>query len=272
MGNNHSNHHHHSGQHQEEFTQYTSSISKPSYLPPPGSPPAGPVPPPYSQTSQQRAGEDPLLMLRRYTTVIVVDDSSSMYGERWAEAGEALAALASIAERYETDGLDICFLNNWHYGRNIKSEREVEAIFDRVQPSGCTPTGERLERLLRDYIKEYRDSKGEVKPINFLVITDGEATDDPEYAIRDAARKLDELEAPLSQVGIQFVQIGTDPEATKFLEYLDDRLSTKYGVRDMVDTTPSTHGNRLNHEAIVKILIGAINRRIDREVGDGTVS
>lgn len=67
----------------------------------------------------------------------------------------------------------------------------------------------------------------------------------------------------LSQLGIQFVQIGNNPEATEFLNELDDDLSRVHGVRDIVDTTPYNGGN-LSAELIVKILLGGINRRVDR--------
>jgi hypothetical protein len=70
-----------------------------------------------------------------------------------------------------------------------------------------------------------------VKPVNFIVITDGAPTDDPESIIITAARRLDRNNFPLSQVGIQFVQIGTDPEATEALRELDDELSGKHSIR-----------------------------------------
>jgi hypothetical protein len=37
----------------------------------------------------------------------------------------------------------------------------------------------------------------------YLVITDGRATDDPESVIVATARRLDSLNAPLTQIGIQ---------------------------------------------------------------------
>jgi len=92
---------------------------------------------------------------------------------------------------------------------------------------------------------------------------DGAPTDDPESVIMTAARRLDKNNFPLSQVGIQFVQIGTDPEATEALRQLDDELSGKHDVRDMVDTTPYT-GQQLTADVLTKILLGGINRRVDR--------
>jgi hypothetical protein len=47
----------------------------------------------------------------------------------------------------------------------------------------------------------------QIKPVNFVVITDGAPTDDPETVIMTAARRLDQGRFPISQVGIQFVQV-----------------------------------------------------------------
>lgn len=64
-------------------------------------------------------------------------------------------------------------------------------------------------------------------------------------------------------MGIQFVQLGADPAATEALKEMDNELSTKYDIRDMVDTTLYT-GQAMNPELLGKILLGGINRRVDR--------
>lgn len=51
-----------------------------------------------------------------------------------------------------------------------------------------------------------------LKPVNLIVITDG-AADDPDtlaYALAGFAERLDMGRFPLSQVGVQFIQIGKD--------------------------------------------------------------
>ena len=83
------------------------------------------------------------------------------------------------------------------------------------------------------------------------------------------AKKLDQLEAPPYQVGVQFFQVGNEPGAREALEELDDGLSelVEGGVRDIVDTVTwaSTEGSiSLTGELILKCLLGAVNRRLDR--------
>ncbi|KAJ7847431.1 hypothetical protein B0H13DRAFT_84516 [Mycena leptocephala] len=61
--------------------------------------------------------ENALDVLRKYDTVILLDDSGSMTmpgsesRSRWFEASQALEALAETAAKYDTDSIDIHFLN-----------------------------------------------------------------------------------------------------------------------------------------------------------------
>ncbi|KEP52471.1 von willebrand factor type A domain protein [Rhizoctonia solani 123E] len=226
---------------------------------------------PVVVSSRRGSKEDPLDMLKRYKTVMIVDDSSSMEGSSWVEAREALAGLADAAAKYDQEGIDVHFLNDHRVGTNIKNGVEVKRLFDYVTPKGITPTGEKLEELLLAYMNRLErareeDPEGEfksIKPVNFIVITDGAPTDDPESVIVSIARRLDTGHFPLMQVGIQFVQIGTAEDTAEALRELDDGLAHQHGIRDMVDTTPYT-GSEFNTDLLVKILLGGINRRVDR--------
>ncbi|KAM5534816.1 hypothetical protein V8D89_011532 [Ganoderma adspersum] len=225
---------------------------------------------------RQESYENALETLRRYNTVIVVDDSASMTKDnRWTEARNALAALADTAANYDADGIDVCFLNSRKEGNNLKKAEQVRRLFDSVRPNGLTPIGDKLDRLLRQYMNELDLAKrsgreDSIKPVNYIVITDGAATDDPAEVIVNAARRLDNGGYLLSQLGIQFVQIGNDRNATRFLQQLDDDIASEQGVRDIVDTTP--YLGQLNAETIIKILLGGINRRVDRRGGLSVMS
>ncbi|KAG8782724.1 hypothetical protein FRC12_020502 [Ceratobasidium sp. 428] len=239
--------------------------------------------------------ENALELLKEYDTVFLIDDSGSMAGSLWREAGEALEGVARVAAQCDDDGIDIHFLNSREslIGAQVgqtsiygcidsshltlnKNETQIRELFTRIHPRGQTPTGARLDSLLRSYVasieRAYKATSSTdpsitgIKPVNFIVITDGAPTDEPEDVIVAIARRLDRGDFPLSQLGVQFVQIGNDPEAKAALEELDDDLSEKYGIRDIVDTTPYPEGG-LNGETLIKILLGGINRRVDKRGG-----
>ncbi|WVQ77409.1 hypothetical protein IAR50_007094 [Cryptococcus sp. DSM 104548] len=215
-----------------------------------------------------RGAEDPLELLKEYDTVFLVDDSGSMAGNRWKEACKAIMEVAHLAARYDDDGIDVYFLNSKRYGVGLSTTSQVAELFRSLEPRGMTPTAARLDVLLREYMgrleAQNEGSAEEVKPINLIVITDGEPSDDPASVIIAAAKRLDKGEYPLSQVGIQFLQIGNDPRAAAALEELDDELGPKHGIRDIVDTVPYK-GKAMNAELIIKTLLGGINRRLDKK-------
>lgn len=222
--------------------------------------------------------------------MFLIDDSGSMAGSSWREVKEALRAVTPICTAHDADGIDVFFLNSKNPSHpdgggfpNIRRPDEVETLFSRVRPHGGTPTGTRLNQILKPYLREYErriaitgdpDNSG-VKPVNMIVITDGVPTDDPESVIVSIAKKLDKLEAPPYQVGIQFFQVGKEPGAAEALRELDDSLGEQHGgIRDMVDTVTWNKreggtGSTLSADTILKVVLGAVVKRLDRRRTSG---
>lgn len=118
----------------------------------------------------------------------------------------------SVAAKYDDDGVDIHFLNSDKSLLDCTSSVAVKQLFDSIEPEGLTPMGTKIEMLLLEYMDEierYKAKKSgkEPKKRNYVCITDGAATDDPESVIVACARRLDEGRFPLAQIGIQFVQV-----------------------------------------------------------------
>ena len=94
-----------------------------------------------------------------------------------------------------------------------------------------TPTGAKLEQLLHAYWEKLKHSTrlfgGPVnppKPVIFIVLTDGEPTDNPKEVILKYAKNLHRAKWQKHQVGIQFVQVGDSKGAAKSLKAMDDDL------------------------------------------------
>lgn len=194
-----------------------------------------------------------------------------MKGERWGQTRAALEAIVPICTAHDADGIDIYFLNKKDSSKflNVTSLDAVNEIFGQVSPGGLTPTGKRLEDIIGPYIKTLERAgaiQPKPKPLNIIVITDGCPTDGKnlESAIVEAATRLDALEAPGWQVGVQFIQVGGDQSATQSLVILDDKLKEIYRIRDMVDTVPWNADSGFDGAFILKVVTGAVNRRLDR--------
>jgi hypothetical protein len=257
----------------------------------------GPSPSPSSASRLSAASistpDDPYAFLSTFDTVFVIDDSGSMAGQSWREVKDLLRAIAPICTEHDSNGIDLYFLNARNPARgtsaeggwcNITNAAQVDALFARVRPSGGTPTGTRIDHIMRPYLRAYErgiaasgdpDASG-VKPVNMIVITDGIPGDDPESIIIKIAKKLDALDAPPHQVGIQFFQVGSERGAAAALQELDDGLAEMAGVgglRDIVDTvTWSGRDGReraLSANGILKVVLGAVVRRLDRRRASG---
>ena len=187
--------------------------------------------------------DDRYAFLNTFDTIFLIDDSGSMAGRSWRETAAALETITPICVAHDSDGIDIYFLNakaSPHF-RNVTSAATVREIFSTVRPQGGTPTGQRLNQILAPYLRRCQANPDNTKPLNIIVITDGEPSDDVESVIIGAAKKLDRMDAPAWQVGIQFFQVGREPGAREHLKQLDDELGQLAGddeLRDIVDTVP----------------------------------
>ncbi|CAK7203291.1 hypothetical protein SEUCBS139899_006022 [Sporothrix eucalyptigena] len=277
-----------------------------------------------------RTAEDPYAFLTMFDTIFVIDDSGSMAGSPWREVKAVLANILPICTQRDADGIDIYFLNHralptpqsaggsnqprvpkgkatggYH---NITNVATVGQIFDSVRPGASTPTGARLHSILQPYIRYYEAKRNEmmqrgeygdpdpedIKPVNIIVITDGVPTDDLDNTLITAAKKLDQLDAPPHQVGVQFFQVGKEREAAAYLQHLDDNLGKHIpgGIRDMVDTVTWDAFFRMNYsgptptrsngpntalgltaDGVLKVVLGAVVKRLDqRPVGASSQS
>ena len=216
--------------------------------------------------------------LRMFDTVFIVDDTGSMVlaahendpngQDRWDATKQALGHIVGLAAPKDDDGIDIRFLKSRELdGDKIKSVEDVMKLVRGVKMwDGHRGGGTFFEEHLKDEIsprlKNYRqyleqdaaykrqtrtprayfEKPQPPKKLNLIVITDGQADDKQEVEdyIVETARELDRLRAPAAQIGIQFVQIGEDEGARKYLKRLDNNLKEQEPpIRDISLSEPS---------------------------------
>ncbi|KNZ63985.1 hypothetical protein VP01_1079g5 [Puccinia sorghi] len=233
---------------------------------------------PVSAISELQIHEDESLLstLKRFKTIFLLDDSASMASDgNWQAAINVLGELAKAASEYDTDGLDLQFLNSSkRHFKNIKGASSLIRKCKTIQPTGdSTPTETKLEEILRPYIEmlEMQKSKHQPlpKPLNLVIITDGIPDDVDSFIsiISHVSSNLDAGHFPLNQVGIQFIQIGGERRVSRVLNILDNHLQKRYGVsRDMIVHRPFRNTDTIQFSGvidepfIIKCLLGGINR------------
>ena len=185
--------------------------------------------------------------------VLAVDASSSMLMKlpdgrsRWQAVAEATFGLAVGVEELDPDGIEVyTFSSKVKEWENASSETIVE-LFAKNKPFGSTNLTGLLDVVL------LQKWKTEV-PTTLLVITDGEPNDKAAVAntIIEATKRMQFDE----QLAVSFIQVGNDPAATRFLQFLDDDLVDMGARFDIVDTVPvDAFGDR----SLEDILLAAIH-------------
>lgn len=225
---------------------------------------------PYRQSNLRAKTTDAVIQsdkslfsrLGLFDTVFIIDDTSSMQGpvdsednkdwplDKWTVLEECLQYIVDIATTYDKDGVDVQFLKEKDMAqKNIKDSGAIFEMLKSIRPRleseehQGTFFHQELIRAIDPVLWEYKAYVDErkrgvrrehPKPLNLIVITDGDADDQDEVEdyLTSVAKELDRLEAPGRHIGIQFVQIGDDKAAAEWLTDLDDGFKGR-GVRDV---------------------------------------
>jgi uncharacterized protein with von Willebrand factor type A (vWA) domain len=180
-------------------------------------------------------------MLENRDYTLIIDKSGSMSikdqsggPSRWQIMQESAFALASKCEEFDPDGITVyLFSGKFKRYDNVTAER-VGTIFYENDPSGRTDLAGVLADAVNNYFQRKAKGKTQQNGETILVVTDGEP-DDRKAVMRviiEASQKIDRDE----ELAISFVQVGNDPQATRFLKILDDELQTAGAKFDIVDT------------------------------------
>ncbi|MBD2356400.1 VWA domain-containing protein [Tolypothrix sp. FACHB-123] len=195
---------------------------------------------------------------RDYT--LIIDKSGSMSTPdqaggrtRWDIAQESTLALARKCEQYDPDGITVYVFSGRFKRYDDVTSAKVAQIFQENDPAGTTNLAGVLQDALNNYFK--RKASGQTKPNGetILVITDGEPDDRKAVfeVIISATRQMDRDE----ELGVSIVQVGSDPQATKFLKALDDQLQSVGAKFDICDTVTL---DDLEEMSLADVLMNAI--------------
>jgi uncharacterized protein with von Willebrand factor type A (vWA) domain len=195
---------------------------------------------------------------RDYT--LILDKSGSMSTpdqvggrSRWEIAQESTLALARKCEQFDPDGITVyVFSGRFKRYENVTSAK-VSQIFLENDPAGTTNLAGVLQNAIDNYFQ--RKATGQTKPNGetIIVVTDGEPDDRKAVfeVIIQATRQMERDE----ELAISMIQVGSDPQATKFLKALDDQLQSVGAKFDICDTVTL---DDLEEMSLADVLMNAI--------------
>lgn len=170
--------------------------------------------------------------------LVLLDSSGSMSRPskrftgktRWNEAQETIYGMAAALGQFDADGIDVVV-----FGPKVEMVEGVTAdavdnVFATRSPNGSTPLAPALQMVIDK-------QKATGKKTLAVVYTDGEP-DNPslvEQTITEASNNLTNDE----DLTFLFVQIGDDAQARAYLDKLDDKLTGKFDIVDVVSVADS---------------------------------
>lgn len=194
--------------------------------------------------------------------VLVIDKSGSMDEKdcpggqsRFECAQESTLAVARKLAELDPDGIKVIpFSGSFKVYDNTTPEK-VKDVFKENQPMGGTLLAPVLQAVFADYLSRKKAGTTKTNGELLVVVTDGCPSDESEVAksIVKFANQLDNADV---EYGIQFLQVGKDPAATKFLKKLDDDLVNQGAKHDIVDTKTM---EELESIGLTEALLAALN-------------
>ncbi|MCC5635284.1 VWA domain-containing protein [Nostoc sp. CHAB 5844] len=176
---------------------------------------------------------------RDYT--LILDKSGSMSTpdqvgsrSRWEIAQESTLALARKCEQFDPDGITVYVFSGRFKRYDDVTSAKVGQIFLENDPAGTTNLAAVLLDATNNYFQRKATGKTKANGETILVITDGEPDDRKAVfeVIIQATRQMERDE----ELAISIIQVGSDPQATKFLKALDDQLQGVGAKFDICDT------------------------------------
>jgi uncharacterized protein with von Willebrand factor type A (vWA) domain len=196
---------------------------------------------------------------RDYT--LIIDKSGSMSTpdqvggkSRWDISQESTLALARKCEQFDPDGITVYVFSGKFKRYEDVTSAKVAQIFIENDPAGTTNLAGVLQHATDNYFQ--RKASGQAKPNGetIVVVTDGEPDDRKAVfeVIINASRQIERDE----ELAITLIQVGSDPQATKFLKALDDQLTGVGAKFDICDTVTL---DDMEDMSLAEILTNAIN-------------
>lgn len=221
-----------------------------------------------------------MVTLALYDIVIFCDDSGSMQfeesGERVNDLKVILGRVAEVATNFDTNGINIRFMNCNVQGNNIRDSISASNLVSQVQFNGLTPLGSKLdEKVMRPFIVDPVQSRSLQKPVLVIVITDGEPTGEAPNTVLNVIKGVKQMVSNSQYgpgaVGIEFSQVGKDMGAQRFLATLDKDPEVGKNIDatsyyEMEQEEYARKGVTLTPDLwLMKLMVGAVDPTFDEQ-------
>ncbi|GAA5827555.1 hypothetical protein JCM11251_001730 [Rhodosporidiobolus azoricus] len=222
-----------------------------------------------------------LAKLALFDTILYLDDSGSMAfeenGSRIDDAKLITSRVATAASLFDTDGIQVVFMNGRTMGSNITSEQQAAQLLGGVNFSGLTPFGTALDqKILQPLVVGPARANALRKPVLVIGVTDGEPAGEDRRAlvnaVKNAKAALQQTRYGPDAISLEIAQVGNDQKARHFLEELDSDPNVG-SLIDVTGTYENEQDNMLKQTGmslspdlwLCKLMLGAIDSSYDHK-------
>ncbi|KAL7267390.1 hypothetical protein RUND412_010025 [Rhizina undulata] len=172
--------------------------------------------------------------MKCFHKAFLIDNCVAMSDQSWKLAFIIMSEIVPDCTNYERDGVDIYFLNHGTSYVRLHSAQDVADVCRQGRNASVTTTRKRVSEILIQYINTCMQQLTPRKPLNMIVITDGEASFPQllETCIINTAMELYSHDSPDNHCRIEFLQVERSETMEHYLEALDKSLCDKFNERD----------------------------------------
>jgi len=180
--------------------------------------------------------------------ILIIDKSGSMSGDLWRQAKDVAHKIIPWICNADPDGVTLYFFSScaqFHPKfERIKNFQDIETIFTDFLPGGTTDLTGVLHQAFGEHFSKNHS------PTTILVITDG-VPDNQETVKREIIAAANKILTD-EELSVTFIQIGKDPDATRYLKMLDDDLRSLGARFDIVDQVTAEEMGGMTFEQFIQ--------------------
>lgn len=218
-----------------------------------------------------------LAVIGLYDIIIFADDSGSMSTREPKEDNmtrfdilkNVIETIGFWSTLLDPDGIVVRFFNSSVEANGISNSVDVSKLFRNVRPGGSTPMGKNLKSKIFDSIIHPVAMANElVRPVLIITVTDGipDSETDVVNTISLIKNFFTKTKYGSNGVAFSFAQIGSDSNATEYLNKLD----THPQIGNIIDCTSeftieqTQCGQGFTESVwVIKLMVGAIDPSYD---------
>lgn len=178
---------------------------------------------------------------------------------RWNYIAEQTAELAGEACKVDNGGIYVGLFNTRLQPIENADADKVRDAFEQYSPNDGTYTADALNARINAYFAR-KAANASTKPLILICVTDGEPTGstvrgvsrDPQQAVADVISNATKKISSRKEIGIFFLQVGFDKNATPFLQWLNNGLVAAGAAFDIVDAKTAEDAKGMSITAMIE--------------------